>query len=202
MQQSKRQELEERRRQHQLRQGAETFAASSLQSYVEILDYLDRQGVALKIIQLMYVRSEWKIPIQTILQGAPYAAYGFRPDHLEGSGMEEKMDELYLRYPSTNPLRYVPSLPKLADYNVLSPGEIRNGLKKAAALLGLSNQKVFLYYLRYAPLIEVSLFDILEHDHKDLFNFWHGDAVIFPADLSWLMAFTLEEEWYAGKYEI
>ena len=134
-----------------------------------------------------------------MLQRVPYVDCGFHADHLEELGLEEQMDKLYDRYPSINHLRYVPSLPKFADYGAASSEKIRDGLQKAAASLGLSNQRVFLSHLRYAPVIEVSLFDILEHDHKGLFNLWHGDAVIFPSDLSWLMAFTLEEEWYAGK---
>jgi len=199
MQPDKRKELEERRRQLQIRRAAEAFLASALQPYVDILDYLSKHDVDFEIIQLMYVKSDWKSHIQTMLQRVPYVDCGFHAGHLEELGLEEQMDQLYDRYPSINSLRYVPCLPKFADYGTAPPEKIRDGLQKAAASLGLSSQKVFLYYLRYTPVIEVSLFDILVHDHEDLFNFWHGDVMIFPSDLTWLMAFTLEEEWYAVK---
>ena len=200
MELSRREALEGRRRKLQLRLAAEAFVASALQPYVDVLDYLNQHDVDFEIIQLMYTTQEWKPYVQATLQSSIYSRYGFLPAHGEERGLHEKLDKLYDRYPSTNSLRYVPSLPKIADYSSMPPEYSRDGLQQARASLGLPAQRVFLNYLSYAPLIEVSLSDILEHDQEELFNFWHGDVLIFPADLSWLIAFTLEEEWYAGWF--
>jgi len=200
---NRRQELEERRRQLKLQQEATSFVTTYLHPYLEIMEYLNRHGVAFQLVELLYLTEEQQGPVANILQTDPYVDYSFplsRPE--QPSGLQDKLDQLFEQYPSVNAMRYVPFLPKFADCMAVYPGNERNGLQAAARSLNLSDQQVYLYYLRYSPIIELSLGDILKHDHQDLFNLQHGDAVIFPADLSWVIAFTLEEEWYAGKRSV
>lgn len=200
MQSEKRRELEELRRQLQQRREAESYVETNVYPYLDVLEYLNQQAVPYKLVQLMYLSEVWHNHVTGIIQAPPYNKYRFpvlTPTEMED--LQWILDHLFNCYPSTNPLRYVPSLPKWADYRASSPDDDRKGLEKAASSLKLSDQRVYLYYLRYSPIIELSLMDILKHDREDLFNWRHGDAVIFPTDLSWLMAFTLEEEWYAGS---
>jgi hypothetical protein len=200
MQPEKRRELEERRRQLQQRREAESYMETYVHPYLEVLGYLNQQAVPYKLGQLMYLNEDWYGHVTKMIQATPYNKYSFPV--LSPSEMKElqgALDQLFDCYPSTNPLRYVPSLRKFADYSVGSPRDDRKGLEETASALKLSDQRVYLYYLRYSPILELSLMDILKHDNEDLFNWHHGDAVIFPTDRSWLMAFTLEEEWYGGR---
>lgn len=200
MQPEKRRELEERRRQLQQQRDAESYVNTYVHPYLEVLEYLTEQAVPYKLVQLMYLNQDWHNHVTGILQTTPYNKYSFPvlpPTEMED--LQGELDQLFDCYPSTNPLRYVPSLAKWADYGAVSSDIDRRGLEEAAASLGLSDQRVYLYYLRYSPILELSLTDVLKHDHEDLFNWQYGDAVIFPTDRSWLMAFTLEEEWYAGS---
>jgi len=202
MQPNKRQELEERRRQLQIKHAADEFVTSSLEPYIEILEHLKKREVAFEVIRLMYLQHDWKPHLENLLNQAPYKSYGFHSAHVTCTELGVTMDQLYERYPSINPLRYVPALTKVERYRMAPTDQVQNGLAIAVTALALPDQKVFLYYLKYTPLIEIDLAELSRHADDELFNLWHGDAVIFPADLSWLIAFTLEEEWYAGRYEL
>lgn len=192
--------LEERRRQLQLKQQVAAFAASDLQPYLEIVDYLSKHDVPYRMVHVAHVQADWLPSMREIMRQAPYLDYGFPMDRLCTDDRIDLFGELFQRYPSTNSFRYVPDLPRFADYGTgSSEGLTRDGLRKAITALALQDQQVYLYYLRYAPVIELSLFDLMAHDHPDLFNLGHGDALIFPANLDWVIAFTLEEEWYGGR---
>lgn len=59
-------------------------------------------------------------------------------------------------------------------------------------------QEVYLYYMRYAILLQVNLHHLSRVASEELFNFYHGDAIIFAENLDWLIAYSLEDEWRAG----
>lgn len=86
-------------------------------------------------------------------------------------------------------------MPKIDKINLITSHH-ESGLKTAVESLALENQTVYMYYLQYAPLLQLQLYDLLPVDNENLFNFWHGDVVIFPENHSWLISYSLEEDWY------
>ncbi|HET8809753.1 MAG TPA: hypothetical protein VFM65_05750 [Flavobacteriaceae bacterium] len=172
--------------QHKLK--AEAFVENSIQPFTEILVLLEQRKIAYALCDLI-------IPDKTLL--LPHLSEAlkepvFQPllAHAGNTDAAKNLHNLFERYPSTNALRYVPPVQKL---------KVPSILKDAIDFLELQNQPVSIYYLRYAPLLKVQLYDLVFDDEDKLFNFWHGDVVIFPENLNWLIAFSLEEEWYAGR---
>lgn len=191
MDSDKRAALEQRRRQLQIRQEAQAFMQSDVEPALEILSLLQRRGVIYKIVQMLHVKEDWKETVADALSQPPYTTYGFEAGHLKDQGIRALLESLFELYPSTNSLRYVPSLEK----------HVPQGLQQLVNELGLVHQKVYVYYLSYAFVLELQLHDLVKYANADTFNFWHGDALIFSNDLSWLIAYSLEEEWYGGRVQ-
>jgi len=191
--------LEHRRQRLQVKIKAETHIERYIQPVQEIFDYLRRQNVAHQIAGFVYIPAEYHLYIEQTLTQAPYNAYGFQPDHLQNPSIEKLIDRVFDRFPSINQFRYVPDLPEYANYNGSQPKNgLRDGLKHVTQALDLQDQPVYVYYLNYGIVLQLSLATLSSHEHEDLFNTWHGEVMIFADHTDWLIAFTLEEEWLAG----
>ncbi len=200
MDENKRSQLEQRRAQLQTKMEAEAFVEQHIKPMLDVLDYLKLHGVPYRITGLVHIATMHYPYVADALSQAPYVDYGFGPLDPPVEHLEKALEEVFERFPSTNGLRYVPNLPKYADYGIQqTDGSVRHGLQIAIQALNLPDQPVYLYYLRYAIVLEVSLFALQNHDHDDLFNTWHGDAIIFVPEGYWLIAYTLEDEWLGGK---
>ncbi len=192
MDQAKRKELEERRTNKQLFHKLQEFVSTDIAPALELLNHLQESGSAYKIVRLVNIPREWEPHLFEILSSPKYAAYRFEsiPTSFENKLVMEVLDS----YPTTNPFRYVPDLPRFENSN--------SSVKQIAETLMLEDQEVYLYYFSYALIIQVSLFELLNINTELLFNWWDGDTIIFPSDKKWLIAYSLEEEWYAGKAEM
>src|SRR5690554_8016279 len=69
---NRRQELEERRRQLKMHQEAASFVTTYLRPYLEIMEYLNRRGVAFQLVELLYLTEEQQGPLASILKTDPY----------------------------------------------------------------------------------------------------------------------------------
>lgn len=200
MEHDKRTALEQRRLQLQTKLQAEAYIAQDLAPSLEILDYFNQHSVAYHIAGLVSIPDEYHSYIEQTIKQPPYRDYGFSAAALHDPELEATLQTIDEHFPSVNSFRYVPDLPRYADYRALpSESTQRDGLLKAVQALELPDKPVYLHHLRYPLVLEVPLHNLCQHDHEDLFNFWHGDAFIFSKDADWLIAFTMEEEWLGGK---
>jgi len=168
----------------QLKQRAKAFFEASIQPFTTITTALQNSGIDYAVCGCI-IRPKALLPY---FYEIPAAAELF---HTGNRDTIKLLDQLFKLYPTANALRYVPSLPKM---------DAGATLKDAVDFLGLDNQPVYVYYLRYAPVLQLQLYRLLSANAGDLFNRQQGDVVIFPTDLSWLIAYALETEWYAGRY--
>lgn len=200
MDDNKREILEKRRLALQVKLLAKTYIDKHIAPTQGILDYLRREGVEYQIAGLPFVPVEYQPYIMEVITQPLYNDYGFRPVHLQCAALEALLDGIFERFPSVNPLRYVPDLPQYADCHAapLQNG-CRDGLEKVVQALGLEEQLVYMHFLHCGLVLIASLQELGAHDHEDIFSTWIGEVVIFPAQLDWLIAFTLEEEWLGGR---
>jgi len=196
----KRTALEQRRQKLQNKLQAEAYISQYLVPSLEVLDYFNQHGVAYRIAGLVSIPVEYYSYIEQAFTQPPYSDYGFAAVALHSPELQTTLQTIDDQFPSTNSFRYVPDFPRYADYRTVPPESTqRNGLQKAVEALELPDQPIYLYYLRYPLVLEVALYSLCQHDHNDLFNFWHGDAFIFGKDSDWLITFSLEEEWFGGR---
>lgn len=201
MDNDKRSALEQRRKHLQIKIQAEAYIIRHIKSARELFDDLHQKQVSYKIIGLINTPVDYlEEVIRTICQPT-YRTYGFHEKHINNKALEKQLDVLYEKHPSIHPFRYMPELIKYADYyrDLLPEGTFRDGLRKTVEAVGLIEQKVYLYYLQYTLVLEVSLASICANDHEDIFNTWHGEVMIFDHQADWLITFTLEEEWLGGR---
>ncbi|RZF59647.1 hypothetical protein EWE74_10830 [Sphingobacterium corticibacterium] len=202
MDNNKRLLLEQRRQQLQVEIKAETYIERYITPVQEIFDYLRQQEVTYQIAGIVYVPAEYLLYVEQAITKTPYDTYGFQSTHLQKPYLEQLIDTMFNRFPSTNPLRYVPDLPEYANYNGVRPENgFRDGLQQVMQALGLQDQQAYIYYLNYGVVLQLPLAALSNHEHEELFNGWHGEVLIFPIELEWLIVFTLEEEWLGGTGE-
>lgn len=197
---SKRQALELRRKEFLLRMEATEYIEQRISPSLDIFAYLQQQQVDHRIAGFVHIPSEYKPYFKQAIAQPPYSDYNFEISHLETASLQALVEHLANRFPSVNPLRYVPDLTKYADYYSPPPGEVvRDGLQKARRALDLVEQEVYVFYLHPGLVLKFSLDILCMHDHEELFSTWIGEVMIFSDEGDWLITFTLEEEWIGGR---
>ena len=183
----KRSELESRRILLQQQQQAIDFVESRVRPFVEILQNLQHNKVPFSIVEIFNILPGWKLPLAKLLSQHPFASFGL--DKVCWVNENAWIHHLLDRYPSHNPFRYVPGLPLMAEASLSSITENNDATTGSA----------YLAYFTYPFVLQIELARLRQADEAVLFTGWHGDAVIFPKNMEWLIAYSLEEEWRFGK---
>lgn len=187
MESSKRKALESRRESLQIKLQVREWVSQQFRPFCEILEELDDNAIDYNIHQLVNIPPIWERLLKdelTALSSDVCRKSSF--SFCENNPLISRLLEVF---PSSNPFRYVPDLSRFEPGTLI---EIREDLQ-------IADQTVFLFYFNYGAVLTLRLFDLLNAENDTLFNVEHGDAVIFPVDYSWLIAFSIEEEWYAGR---
>lgn len=173
----------------QLSQEVQDFVANDLVPAIELLNRINENATICKIVELVNIPPDRIPSVAETLSTEKYRNFGF--DNIPTSSGNSLVSRLLDKFPNTHPLRYAPDLPQFetSAYPVTQLSEVLN----------LEDQSVNLFYFRYAVLFKLSLSDFSLIDSSLLFNWWDGDAIIFPDTLDWLISYSLEEQWYAGR---
>lgn len=128
------------------------------------------------------------------LKQDPWAGFSF-PDSVIQQGDSYWVHELfYSNYPSSLLLRYLPKLGKWPT-NCSDNGAT---LKEIMAKLNLSNQPIYLFFVRMSPVVKMELFDLASIVSNDIIPD-HEDTAIMAIDGSWVIFKSLEQEWVFGR---
>lgn len=128
------------------------------------------------------------------LKQDPWAGFSF-PDSVIQQGNSYCVHELfYSNYPSSLPLRYLPKLEKWPT-NCSDNGAT---LKEITAKLNLSNQPIYLFFVRMSPVVKMELYDLASIASNDIMPY-HEDTAIMAIDGSWVIFKSLEQEWVFGR---
>lgn len=180
--------LEEKRAELQKRLRFEEFLDERVKPFLEVLGLF-------KLLDIKYtVLSSRCIPLEFQELFLEYLrSDGLSPNNLRQipiAGEDAAVETILEIYPSVNPLRYVLDAEIIAFDS--SPAE---ALKKIVKNNHLIDDKVSVCFLNYAFILEVHFKELVEKADDELFNTWLGDVLIFPRSSSWLIAYSLEEEW-------
>lgn len=122
-----------------------------------------------------------------------WAGFSF-PESVIKQGNSYWVHELfYSNYPSSLPLRYLPKLEKWPT-NSSDNGAT---LKEIMAKLNLSNQPIYLFFVRMSPVIKMDMFDLVSIASNDIMPD-QEDTAIMAIDGSWVIFKSLEQEWVFG----
>ncbi|MBT9483934.1 hypothetical protein [Sediminibacterium sp.] len=161
--------------------------------WIEIANLIKEAGVNWNLEYLEVVnQNQYDFWIEQ-LKREPWANFSF-PDSVIQQGNIYWVHELfYSNYPSSLPLRY---LPKLEKWPINSSD---NGatLKEIIAKLNMSNQPIYLFFVRMSPVIKMDLFDLALIASNDIMPD-QEDTAIMAIDGSWVIFKSLEQEWVFG----
>ncbi len=162
--------------------------------WIEIANVIKEAGVNWNLEYLEVVnQNQYDFWIEQ-LKRDPWANFSF-PDTVIHKGDHYWVHELfYSNYPSSLPLRYLPKLEKW----LTNSSDNGATLKEIMAKLNLSNQPIFLFFVRMSPIVKMELFDLASIATNDIIPD-HEDTAIMALDGSWLIFKSLEQEWVFGQ---
>lgn len=170
---------------------AQDFISQRVEPFSEILRRINAADIRYEIY-LMQIPLEWESHLQKLMNENRLADFKYGIVYLPEK--IQLLDQMLLQFPSIHPLRYVPDLPR-----ILGDQPISQMLKSIVDELRIAKQQVFVCYLQYAVLLQIELDSFIKIANEDMINFWHGDMIIFPAAGDWLISWSMEEQWYAGR---
>lgn len=176
----------------QCKQKAAYFNDLYIGRALEVLEQFKVGKVACKLIHIGDLETLYLPCLEPLL--GQYTEWRLDLTHFEVEKNLPIVGEMFDRYPGTLPLRYQPDLPDIAK-------ECSDGLRQSAEYLGLEEGTVYMVFLSYLILFEISLTDLLLLENPEIFEAPGEDICIFPKDYSWLITCTIEEDWFAGYYK-
>lgn len=128
------------------------------------------------------------------LKQDPWANFSFHESVIQQGNSYWIHDMLYSKYPSILPLRYLPALENFGA------SSFRNFeiFQEIITELKLSNQAVYLFYVRMSPVIKINLYDLVNMKTESFLPDLE-DVAIMALDGSWLIFKSLEGEWVFGR---
>lgn len=183
--------LEAKKHQIQLRIRVEEQIELHLLNWLEIYDVVLRNNINYEIVQLANVTEEeigfWEIA----LAKAPTDTYNFDIKKLNTNKERNLFGLLYDIFPSIYPLRFMPCnhIPLLVSNR---PNEI---IADFAQKLGVDfEEKVYLMYLPYTPVLKLKLKDIVASADQ-LYDFPMEDILIATPNFHKIIFRSMEDEW-------
>lgn len=162
--------------------------------WLEIANSIKNAGAKWSLAYLEVVNQDQHDYWVEKLTQDPWTSFSFPADVICNGDSYWVHEMLYSRYPSSLPLRYLPSIEIFKSKEV----DTSRILKTIIDQNGLSNQVIFLLYVRMSPVIKMDLYDILTLDAAAILPELE-DAAIIALDGSWLIFKSLEQEWLFGR---
>ncbi|WAC40797.1 hypothetical protein [Pedobacter sp. SL55] len=191
MDENQKQNLAAKKHQIQLRISANEFIDRHLINWLEIYEIVVENDVNHELVQLANITDEeisfWEKRMAT----EPFNKFNLDLQKLNTDDEKNIVSKLYATFPSTYPLRYMPSdtVPVLAYENA---GKI---IADFALQLQVDlEEEVFLFYLYYTPVLKLKLKDIIAYADS-LYDFPTEDILIASPNFDWLIFRSTEEEW-------
>ncbi|MGV3547114.1 MAG: hypothetical protein ACO1N4_08635 [Pedobacter sp.] len=183
--------LEAKKHQIQLRIKVDEFIDRHLLNWLEIYETILTCNIDHELVQLADVAEEEIVFWETALSKAPFNTYNLDPKKLNTDEEKSISGLLYDIYPSTYPLRFMPS--DTAPLLVSDKPDLI--IKDFAEKLSIDlEEDVYLTYLYYSPVLKVKLNDIIA-SAEQLYNFPMEDILIAAPNFDWIIFRSMEDEW-------
>ena len=180
---------------HSLRAQQEVIAQSSLLAdwWFPTLELVQNAGVAWRLEYFAAPAVEQLDHWTTQLKQMPWSKY--LPEKFPLIEQPLYVHEgVMAAFRGTHPLRYQPNL---ASRATTANADDQKILTEAAQQLGITDDYVYLFFIRLSPVIQLPFTDLAALTVKGLFEV-PEDICIAPSDFSWLIFRSLEGEWQYG----
>ena len=183
--------LDEKRKELQMKLNARDFVNRKIiYHWKDIFENIKIQGVKYKIESLCVVSSEMHPYILTAIDEMAYPEFSH---DLIRVGNGTKMDAIFDKYPSMQPLKYIPDLPVLAVSD-----QLNLVFNEASQLLKWSNEDVYFFSPDWWPVLQLNWKDVLEHG-SDLFSNIPLPFIFTDMSGNKILYKSIEDEWRITK---
>ena len=162
--------------------------------WIEVANSIKEAGFDCSLEYLeVVIQEEYDFWIEKLKQ-APWANLSFPVSVIQIGNGYWVQEQLFSKYPSILPLRYLPNFPIKPNYK----NDSTKMLKEIIDENNLKSQVIFLFYVRMSPVIKINLTDLLQLNLEEVLP-EHEDVAVMARDGSWLIFKSLEGEWVFGR---
>jgi hypothetical protein len=162
--------------------------------WLDIANLINRTGYKWELEYLDVVtENQWQYWIDKLAQ-EPWSNFSFSNTIILKGELYWIHEMLYLKYPSTLQLRYLPA----SSTTIKEEYDLKKIIKAIIDENNLKSQVIFLFYVRMSPVIKINLTDLLQLNLEEILP-EHEDVAVMAIDGSWLIFKSLEGEWVFGR---
>ncbi len=162
--------------------------------WLDIANLINRTGYKWELEYLDVVtENQWQYWIDKLAQ-EPWSNFPFSNTIILKGELYWVHEMLYLKYPSTLQLRYLPASSTI----IKEEYDLKKILKAIIDENNLKSQVIFLFYVRMSPVIKINLTDLLQLNLEEILP-EHEDVAVMAIDGSWLIFKSLEGEWVFAR---
>lgn len=162
--------------------------------WLDIANLINRTGYKWELEYLDVVtENQWQYWIDKLAQ-EPWSNFSFSNTIILKGELYWIHEMLYLKYPSTLQLRYLPT----SSTTIKEEYDLKKIIKAIIDENNLKSQVIFLFYVRMSPVIKINLTDLLQLNLEEILP-EHEDVAVMAIDGSWLIFKSLEGEWVFGR---
>ena len=162
--------------------------------WLDIANLINRTGYKWELEYLDVVtENQWQYWIDKLAQ-EPWSNFSFSNTIILKGELYWVHEMLYLKYPSTLQLRYLPASSTI----IKEEYDLKKILKAIIDENNLKSQVIFLFYVRMSPVIKINLTDLLQLNLEEILP-EHEDVAVMAIDGSWLIFKSLEGEWVFAR---
>ena len=152
--------------------------------------------IQFQLVYLGIVEREFKVHLIQIINNEGVISSQDALDLICIDFEKDVLNDLQFNFPSKNLLSYNPDLKSIGNYYIKPENILKYFEDKE-----LTHISVYLLYRRYAPVIRLPLHEFILNYGIFKVDDYYDDILVFPADYSWLLFCSSDDEWSFGfKY--
>lgn len=173
----------------QFKLAASEFYTNYIKDWMKLYSSLVNLRIKLQLVYLGIVEKEYKEHLLQILNNEGNILSHEAFDLIWIDFEKDILKNLQENFPSKNLLSYVPDL-KFIGNCYIEPSNILKYFEENE----LTHTSVYLVYTRYAPVICLPLHEFILNYGIFKVDDYYDDILIFPADYSWLLLCSSDDE--------
>lgn len=185
--------LNSKRKELQVKLAVSDFYANYMKDWLHLYRSWVQLPIHLQLVYLGIVEQEYNEPLIQVINNEGIISSQVAIDFIWKDFEKDVLKNLELIFPSKNLLSYVPSLKSIGNYYI-EPSNILKYFEEKE----LTHTLVYLVYTRYVPVIMLPLHEFILNYGIFKVDDYYDDILVFPADYSWLLFCSSDDEWSFG----
>jgi hypothetical protein len=185
--------LEAKRKELQVKLAVSDFFANYMKEWMHLYRSWAQLPIHFQLVYLGIVEQEYKGQLIQIINNEGIISSQDALDLIWIDFEKDVLKNLQLNFPSKNLLSYNPDLKSIGNYYI-EPSNILKYFEEKE----LTHTSVYLVYTPYTPVIMLPFHEFILNYGIFKVDDYYDDILIFPANYSWLLFCSSDDEWSFG----